>query len=94
MDLPERLHGSRIGAVSAGRQTTPEAAAILDAGVLLARTYGTALSLVHTESVSESKGSAVEEVRRRLQPALDRYGGEGIDVSLRVLDAPVPEGIR
>ncbi|HXK06932.1 MAG TPA: universal stress protein [Verrucomicrobiae bacterium] len=75
-----------------------EAEEILDAGSLLADAFGTRLCLVHMQPASASPedtpAAAQTEKGTFLESALAHYAALGLQVSVRVLDASVPEGIR
>jgi len=71
---------------------------ILEAGRLLARWYGARLCLVHIEA--DSAGGAAgreatsEMLRQTFRQELEECECAGVEVTIRVLDASVSEGIR
>jgi nucleotide-binding universal stress UspA family protein len=70
---------------------------VLKAAGLLAQTYGSRVCLLDTEPSPHQQGRqvAAESVRRTFEQALNIDSREaGMDITVRSLDAAVPEGIR
>lgn len=74
----------------------PEAEVVLEAAAFLAQAYQARISLVHFEPSSQVTGGT--EAAQWIQSAFERAlnpGARGVgEISVRVLDASVPEGIR
>ncbi|HUA62030.1 MAG TPA: universal stress protein [Verrucomicrobiae bacterium] len=86
-------YGSILCAIEINR----EAYDILDAASFLAGAYGARLCVVHVESVPavpNGEQGATESIRHAFQEALNGCAAAGVEASVRVLDASVPEGIR
>lgn len=77
-----------------------EADVVLRAAGFVAQAYGARICLLHIEPSSQEHGGhggqvSAQAVRHAFEQALDNGSQEvGVDVTTRVLDAAIPEGIR
>ena len=74
-------------------ELNPEADVVLTAAALLAQTYGARICLLHIQPSSHGQASA-ETVRSAFERALITENQKVDDLTVRVLDAAIPEGIR
>jgi nucleotide-binding universal stress UspA family protein len=78
-------------------ELNPEAGAVLKAAGLLAQSYGARICLLNIESSFDGPGGEpyAQSVRHAFEKAINAGGqGIGVDTTVRVLDAEIPEGIR
>ncbi len=96
MPDPELASPSGFRSLLCAVDLNPEADAVFRVAGSLAQAYGAKMCLLHVEPSSHGTQSSPELVRRAFDQALDTGGSQEarLEVTVRVLNAAIPEGIR
>lgn len=95
---PDEASASATGyrSILCAVELNPEADVVLAAAALIAQTYGARICLLHIEPSSHEHGgqASAQAIRSAFERALNTESRRVGDLTVRVLDAAIPEGIR